>query len=251
MALAARGCLVSRSKAAVGSSGLALVQRGDRRFRFCFSSGSVAITEAAAVSRKKTKAKATAAAVSWEVNATAHSEAISKTWAGFQSWRAGPLREDFYWESNEEGASRRQIEAAKVVSSLPEGSTLSEFGKEVLETADPLTKALLTHEAYRRFYDKAKAKVEVPVGSAVEARRQVPEKPEIVSARDCPSPKKSGLPLSAYMLHNLAHIELNAIDLAWDTVLCFAESKTPSLPADFYLDFLRVADDESRYDKNQ
>lgn len=50
--------------------------------------------------------------------------------------------------------------------------------------------------------------------------------------------------LSAHMLHNLAHIELNAIDLAWDTVARWAGLR---LPAAFYEDFARVADDEGRH----
>lgn len=55
---------------------------------------------------------------------------------------------------------------------------------------------------------------------------------------------RSPLSKNAYMLHNLAHVELNAIDLAWDTVVRFADAQ---LPAQFYCDFARVADDESRH----
>ena len=47
---------------------------------------------------------------------------------------------------------------------------------------------------------------------------------------------------SAHVMHTVAHIELNAIDLAWDTVARFR-----GLPKAFYLDFARVADDESRH----
>jgi uncharacterized ferritin-like protein (DUF455 family) len=50
--------------------------------------------------------------------------------------------------------------------------------------------------------------------------------------------------LAAHMLHNLAHIELNAIDLAWDTVARWAGLPLPPL---FYEDFARVADDEGRH----
>jgi uncharacterized ferritin-like protein (DUF455 family) len=41
-----------------------------------------------------------------------------------------------------------------------------------------------------------------------------------------------------------AHIELNAIDLAWDTVARFSHLR---LPPAFYEDFACVADDESRH----
>ena len=44
--------------------------------------------------------------------------------------------------------------------------------------------------------------------------------------------------------HAIAHIELNAINLALDMACRFVEQ---SLPKDFYSDWLGVADDESRH----
>ena len=38
--------------------------------------------------------------------------------------------------------------------------------------------------------------------------------------------------LNAYLLLTLAHIELNAIDLAWDTVARFSAQKLPEVQAD-------------------
>ena len=64
--------------------------------------------------------------------------------------------------------------------------------------------------------------------------------------RDVPPPKSSGLPLNAYMLHNLAHVELNAVDLAWDTVVRFAHQKDV-LGNQFFSDFAHVADEECRH----
>ena len=43
-------------------------------------------------------------------------------------------------------------------------------------------------------------------------------------------------PLPPTQLHNLAHVELNAIDLAWDTV---ARYSALGLPEAFYSDFAR------------
>ncbi|KAF5204323.1 diiron containing four-helix bundle family ferritin protein [Thalictrum thalictroides] len=48
------------------------------------------------------------------------------------------------------------------------------------------------------------------------------------------------------MLHNLAHVELNAIDLAWDTVVRFSPY-ADVLDEGFFADFAHVADDESRH----
>ncbi len=46
------------------------------------------------------------------------------------------------------------------------------------------------------------------------------------------------------LLHAIAHIELNAIDLAWDMVARFA---SPALPRDFFTDWLTVASEEARH----
>lgn len=73
-----------------------------------------------------------------------------------------------------------------------------------------------------------------------------PETPRMVPPKEIPVPKDSGLPLNAYMLHNLAHVELNAIDLAWDTVVRFSPYRD-ILGDEFFTDFARVADDESRH----
>ncbi|KAG9446130.1 hypothetical protein H6P81_012258 [Aristolochia fimbriata] len=70
--------------------------------------------------------------------------------------------------------------------------------------------------------------------------------PEKVSMREVPAPKDSALPLNAYLLHNLAHVELNAIDLAWDTVVRFSPWRA-ELGKEFFSDFVHVADDESRH----
>ncbi|GAB4823905.1 hypothetical protein N2152v2_010951 [Parachlorella kessleri] len=85
----------------------------------------------------------------------------------------------------------------------------------------------------------------MPVGTAeAPAAPARPDKPELVPPKQIPSLKASPLPLNVYTLHNLAHIELNAIDLAWDTVARFSGL---GLPDDFYADFARVADDEARH----
>ncbi|KAL6747567.1 hypothetical protein V8C86DRAFT_1819161 [Haematococcus lacustris] len=74
-----------------------------------------------------------------------------------------------------------------------------------------------------------------------------PAKPLLVAAKQVPSFERGQSPmssLSAHLLHNLAHIELNAIDLAWDSVARFAHLPLPPL---FFEDFARVADDEGRH----
>lgn len=67
-----------------------------------------------------------------------------------------------------------------------------------------------------------------------------------MSPKEIPSHKSLGMPLNAYMLHNSAHVELNAVDLAWHTVVRFSQYQE-ELGDGFFGDFARVADDESRH----
>lgn len=83
------------------------------------------------------------------------------------------------------------------------------------------------------------------IGSAAAPQRPArPVRPRLVSVHDVPSMDETPLPKAVYMLHNLAHIELNAIDLAWDTLVRFS---TIDMDPSFYADFAHVADDESRH----
>ncbi len=59
-----------------------------------------------------------------------------------------------------------------------------------------------------------------------------------------PRRRKGGIAGRRAFVHAIAHIELNAIDLAWDMVARF---DTPELPRAFYNDWLRVAQDEAEH----
>ncbi len=69
-----------------------------------------------------------------------------------------------------------------------------------------------------------------------------PSKPALVHPRDLP---KRGLGTQegrAAFIHAIAHIEFNAIDLAWDAVYRFR-----GMPPDYYADWASVANDEARH----
>ncbi len=119
----------------------------------------------------------------------------------------------------------------------------------MLEEACPRRKAALTHDAYARL---ARGEIEVCGEKYLDTVRTLPnrparpEKPRLVSPKEVPSPKNSPLGPTAHVVHGLAHVELNAVDLAWDTVARFA-SLRGVLPDQFFIDFAHVADDESRH----
>lgn len=71
-----------------------------------------------------------------------------------------------------------------------------------------------------------------------------PAKPELLPPNRMPKRGKAGSERSRFaLLHALAHIELNAIDLAWDMVGRFGDG----LPHAFVEDWVRVGDDEARH----
>ena len=69
-----------------------------------------------------------------------------------------------------------------------------------------------------------------------------PPRPRLVSPRDLPHRGLGSSEGMAAFLHAIAHIEFNAIDLAWDAVYRFR-----GLPRQYYADWVGVAADEARH----
>ena len=63
-----------------------------------------------------------------------------------------------------------------------------------------------------------------------------------------PKRRKAGTKQSKIaLLHAIAHIELNAIDLAWDVLARKFDLGSFALPKAFYDDWIKVADDEAKH----
>jgi len=187
-------------------------------------------------------------------------------WAGLREWRDAPLNRRWVWgkkDAQDADAGRDDNPTPNLDTPwatddacvrMPD--TLAECADLVLRTADPAMKAALSHAAYAKFVASDGT---MRVGVASPPNRPArPDRPELVHPKDVPSPKTCPLGMSAAMIHNVAHIELNAIDLAWDTVARFSalaadrggdrgDGNLINLPVDFFADFARVADDESRH----
>jgi len=69
-----------------------------------------------------------------------------------------------------------------------------------------------------------------------------PPRPALVHPRDLPRRGFGSVEGRAAFIHSIAHIELNAVDLAWDAAYRFR-----GMPAQFYADWVRIADDEARH----
>ena len=69
-----------------------------------------------------------------------------------------------------------------------------------------------------------------------------PTRPRLVSPRDLPRRGLGTAEGRAALIHAVAHIEFNAINLAWDAVYRFR-----GMPAEYYRDWIGVAVDEARH----
>ncbi|HEU0196676.1 MAG TPA: ferritin-like domain-containing protein [Nevskiaceae bacterium] len=69
-----------------------------------------------------------------------------------------------------------------------------------------------------------------------------PSRPQLVPPRNVPARKLGTAEGRAILVHAVAHIEFNAINLAWDAVYRFR-----GLPWDYYRDWVGVARDEARH----
>ena len=69
-----------------------------------------------------------------------------------------------------------------------------------------------------------------------------PGRPVLVHPRELPKRGFGTDEGRAAFVHAIAHIEFNAIDLAWDAVYRFR-----GLPREYYADWVSVASDEARH----
>ncbi|MBD8879609.1 ferritin-like domain-containing protein [Rhodanobacter sp. 7MK24] len=119
---------------------------------------------------------------------------------------------------------------------------LHQAAKRCLDASDPAEKLRLTHETWQALQigdlrpgDPASAAA--PIGAPGR-----PAKPQLVSARQVPQRGLGSAEGRAALVHAVAHIEFNAINLAWDAVYRFR-----GMPDAYYRDWASCAHDEARH----
>ncbi len=113
---------------------------------------------------------------------------------------------------------------------------------QCLALADPAAKLAATAHTAAEFADGVLAvDADAPPPQPIGAPGR-PPRPRLVAPRELP-PRGLGTALGrAALLHAVAHIEFNAINLAWDAVYRFR-----GMPLDYYRDWVGVAADEARH----
>ncbi|MFD1511450.1 ferritin-like domain-containing protein [Lacimonas salitolerans] len=116
---------------------------------------------------------------------------------------------------------------------------------EVLSTADGRKKTALSHAHAATWFAARQAGTPIPVGTASPPLRPArPAKPDLLDPREVPKRKPGSPEGRIALLHAVAHIELNAVDLHWDIIARFGHVP---MPPGFYDDWVKSADEESKH----
>ena len=123
--------------------------------------------------------------------------------------------------------------------------SLSEMAVAVLNTADGRAKTALSRDYAAQWFAARDAQTPLSIGNASPPDYPArPDKPELLSPRDVPKRRPGTDAGRIALLHAVAHIELNAVDLHWDLIARF--SQTP-MPIGYYDDWVKAADEESKH----
>ena len=122
---------------------------------------------------------------------------------------------------------------------------LAQMAVKVLTTADGREKTAISREFAQNWRDTRAAGIVPEIGHAVPPDRPArPASPALLDPREVPT-RKPGTPEGRIaLLHAVAHIELNAVDLHWDIIARFTDV---TMPIGFYDDWVQAADEESKH----
>ena len=123
--------------------------------------------------------------------------------------------------------------------------SLTEMAVDVLTTADAKDKVRRSRQHAATWFAARDAGEKIPLGSAQPPLRPSrPDRPELLDPRDVVRRRPGTEAGRIAILHAVAHIELNAVDLHWDIIARFADVQ---MPQGFYDDWVRSADEESKH----
>jgi len=116
-----------------------------------------------------------------------------------------------------------------------------EFAEAFFHQANVDEKLALTHQAWHAHITGeltfTSDRSALPIDQVM-----FPERPELLAPRQMPRRKLTTPAGVAAFFHAIAHVEFVAIYLAWDILYRFR-----AMPEQFYLDWLRVADEEAQH----
>ncbi|HSR55675.1 MAG TPA: ferritin-like domain-containing protein [Alphaproteobacteria bacterium] len=124
----------------------------------------------------------------------------------------------------------------------PMALTLTKAARRVLESPEPRDKVRHARACAQALAAGEISEIGAPGAPNAPAR---PDRPRLLAPRDMPRRRQAKSRSERIALfHALAHIELNAIDLAFDLIARFAN---PKLPSAFYADWVGVGAEEAHH----
>lgn len=122
--------------------------------------------------------------------------------------------------------------------------TLVARANAIVSAADTAEKVRLAYDTAKAWFSRRMALGSPSLDGAMPDRPGRPEHPVLLAPRDMPKRALGGDAGRIALLHSLAHIELNAVDLTWDLIGRFADTR---LPRSYYDDWVRVGLEEAKH----
>lgn len=126
---------------------------------------------------------------------------------------------------------------------LPHIQSLRDGAVKAIMASDLDLKTALAQETARR-WEKGMLSLRSPLDLAIPDRPGRPDRPELIAPTKMVRRSLNSMRGRIALLHAIAHIELNAVDLALDIVARFAAEKVPN---SFFDGWMRVAFEEAKH----
>jgi uncharacterized ferritin-like protein (DUF455 family) len=123
-------------------------------------------------------------------------------------------------------------------------ASLADGARRVVETPDLEEKILVAHATARAWFGRGLSLRRRTGATPMPDQPGRPAAPVLLPPREMPRRAVGGTAGRVALLHSLAHIELNAVDLTWDMVGRFAHLQ---LPRSFFEDWVRVGLEEAKH----
>ncbi|MBN9670807.1 ferritin-like domain-containing protein [Roseibium aggregatum] len=116
--------------------------------------------------------------------------------------------------------------------------------RAIVSASDTSEKVRLAYAVSRAWFRRDLALGSPSKDGSMPDRPGRPLRPELRAPRDMPKRSLTGKAGRLALIHSLAHIELNAVDLTWDLIGRFAHVR---LPRSYYDDWVRVGLEEAKH----
>lgn len=123
-------------------------------------------------------------------------------------------------------------------------SSLAEAACAIVSAADPTEKVSLACATAAAWFGRRLSLGRMGVGRTMPDRPGRPARPELLSPRAMPRRSTQGTKGRIALLHSLAHIELNAIDMTWDLIGRFIHVP---MPQSYFDNWVQVGLEEAQH----